>query len=71
MRKMVNNLSWYLISAIFYFIFKFSSASSEEKVEEWHPLLPVEKKLIAYSLVLAVILLIFLIWISYTYFGVR
>jgi len=43
----------------------------EEKVEEWHPLLPVEKKLIAYSLVLAVISVIFLIWISYTYFGIK
>jgi cell division protein FtsL len=41
-----------------------------EVVEEWHPLLPVEKKLIIYSLVAALILLIVLVWVSYTYFSV-
>jgi hypothetical protein len=34
----------------------------------YEPLLPVEKKLIAGSLVLGVLLLGLLVWISYTYF---
>ncbi|MGB9631020.1 MAG: hypothetical protein ACPL09_03435 [Candidatus Methanodesulfokora sp.] len=41
-----------------------------EEGEAYHPLLPVEKKLVAYSLILAVILLVILIYVSYTYFGV-
>jgi hypothetical protein len=35
---------------------------------EYEPLLPVEKKLIAYSLLLGAVLLGVLIWISYTFF---
>jgi hypothetical protein len=35
---------------------------------EWEPILPVEKKLIAWSLILGVVLLGVLIWISYTFF---
>src|SRR5271157_712405 len=35
---------------------------------EAEPLLPVEKKLIAWSLILGVVLLGFLVWISYTFF---
>jgi len=42
--------------------------SEELKKMEWEPLLPVEKKLIAWSLILGVILLGILIWISYTFF---
>ncbi len=42
-----------------------------EVVEEWHALLPVEKKLILYSLIVAAILLVVLVWVSYTYFRVR
>jgi hypothetical protein len=42
--------------------------SEELKKMEWEPLLPVEKKLIAWSLILGVVLLGFLIWISYTFF---
>ena len=33
------------------------------------PLLPVEKKLIVWSLVLGVLLLALLAWVSYTYFA--
>ena len=42
---------------------------SEElaKMEE-EPLLPIEKKLIVYSLILGVVLLITLGWISHTFF---
>ncbi len=38
---------------------------------EREPLLPVEKKLIATSLVLGVVLLVVLAWLSLTYFKVR
>jgi hypothetical protein len=36
----------------------------------YEPLMDVEKKLIVYSLVLGVILLVVLVWISYTFFTV-
>ena len=39
--------------------------------QPYEPLLPIEKKLIAGSLVLGVVLLGLLLWISYTYFPVR
>jgi hypothetical protein len=42
--------------------------AEELKKMEVEPLLPVEKKLIAWSLILGVILLIVLIWLSYTFF---
>jgi len=42
--------------------------SEELKKMEYEPLLPVEKKLIAWSLILGVCLLGILIWISYTFF---
>lgn len=35
---------------------------------EYEPLLPVEKKLIGWSLVIGILLIGVLIWISYTYF---
>ena len=35
---------------------------------EYEPLLPVEKKLIAWSIILGVVLLAVLTWISYTFF---
>ncbi len=35
---------------------------------EYEPLLPVEKKLILWSLGLGMVLLIVLVWISYTFF---
>lgn len=42
-------------------------ADELEKME-YEPLLPVEKKLIAGSLVLGVVLLLVLVWVSYTFF---
>ena len=41
---------------------------AEEPEEKWHPLLPAEKKLILYSLIAAVVLLVLLVFVSYTYF---
>lgn len=41
-----------------------------EVVEKWHPQLPAEKKLIIYSLIAAAVLLVVLVWVSYTYFRV-
>jgi len=37
---------------------------------EYEPLLPVEKKLIGWSIALGVIGLVFLIWLSHTFFPV-
>jgi hypothetical protein len=42
--------------------------SEELKKMEYEPLLPVEKKLIGWSIGLGAILLALLVWISYTYF---
>ncbi len=42
--------------------------SEELKKMEWDPLLPVEKKLIGWSLILGVVLLGILVWVSYTFF---
>ncbi len=42
--------------------------AEELKKMEYEPLLPVEKKLIGYSLVLGTILLGILVWVSYTFF---
>jgi hypothetical protein len=35
---------------------------------EWEPLLPVEKKLIGWSIGLGIVLLGILVWVSYTFF---
>ena len=35
---------------------------------EYEPLLPVEKKLISWSIILGVVLLGILVWVSYTFF---
>ena len=35
---------------------------------EYEPLLPIEKKLIGWSLILGVVLLVVLVWVSYTFF---
>ncbi len=40
----------------------------ELKKMEWEPLLPVEKKLIGWSLTLGVVLLGILVWVSRTFF---
>ena len=45
-----------------------SKLVDELKAMEWEPLLPVEKKLIGWSIVLGVVLLGFLVWVSYTFF---
>jgi hypothetical protein len=42
-------------------------ADEIEKME-YEPLLPVEKKLIAWSIILGVVLLGVLTWVSYTFF---
>ena len=38
------------------------------EAEKYEPLLPVEKKLIAWSLILGVVLLAVLVFVSYTFF---
>ncbi|MEW6201054.1 MAG: hypothetical protein AB1546_03700 [bacterium] len=43
--------------------------ADEMKKMEYEPLLPVEKKLIAWSLILGVVLLFILVFISYRFFG--
>jgi len=42
--------------------------AEELKKMEYEELLPVEKKLIGYSLILGTILLGVLVWVSYTFF---
>ncbi len=45
--------------------------ADELKKMEYEPLLPVEKKLIVWSISLGVILLGIMIWVSYTFFPVQ
>ena len=47
-----------------------SNEASGEVIEKWHPLLPAEKKLIMYCLIIAAALLVILVWVSYTYFRI-
>lgn len=42
--------------------------SDELQKMECEPLLPIEKKLIAWSLILGIVLLALLIWVSHTFF---
>ncbi len=42
--------------------------AEELRKMEYEPLLPVEKKLIGYSLIIGAALLGLLVWISYTFF---
>ncbi|OFX26131.1 MAG: hypothetical protein A2V77_18265 [Anaeromyxobacter sp. RBG_16_69_14] len=42
--------------------------ADELKKMEWEPLLPVEKKLIGWSIGLGISLLGILLWVSYTFF---
>lgn len=42
--------------------------SDELKKMEYEPLLPIEKKLIGWSISLGIILLGILVWVSYTFF---
>lgn len=45
-----------------------SKLKDEMKGMEYEELLPVEKKLIGWSIGLGVVMLLILIWVSYTYF---
>lgn len=45
-----------------------SKIAEELRKMEYEEFLPVEKKLVAWSIILGVVLLGLLIWISYTYF---
>ncbi len=45
-----------------------SKLADELKAMQWEPLLPVEKKLISWSIILGVVLLGILVWVSYTFF---
>ncbi|MEW5767862.1 MAG: hypothetical protein AB1797_09605 [bacterium] len=45
--------------------------AEELKKMEYEPLLPVEKKLIGWSISLGIVLLGILVWISYTFFSVQ
>ena len=45
-----------------------SKLADELKTMELEPLLPVEKKLIGWSIALGVVLLGILVWVSYTFF---
>ncbi len=47
-----------------------SDLKKELERMEYEPLLPIEKKLILWSLVLGVGLIIILVWISHTFFEV-
>jgi hypothetical protein len=47
---------------------KVEGLAEELKKMEWEPLLPVEKKLIGWSIGLGVVLLGILVWVSYTFF---
>lgn len=42
--------------------------AEELKKMEYEPILPVEKKLVGWSIALGIILLGILVWISYTFF---
>ena len=42
----------------------------EKMEEEYEPLLPIEKKLIGWSITIGVVMLIVLVWVSHTYFEV-
>ena len=44
--------------------------AEEIKSMEYEPLLPVEKRLIAWSLALGLILIVLLVWVSHTFFEV-
>ena len=40
----------------------------EQMAEEYEPLLPIEKKLISWSIIIGVVALAVLVWLSHTYF---
>lgn len=44
--------------------------ADEIKKMEYEPLLPVEKKLITYSIIIGLVLIVILIWVSHTFFEI-
>ncbi len=47
-----------------------NTAEELQKIE-YEPLLPIEMKLITWSLILGVVLLVLLIWVSYSFFPAK
>jgi hypothetical protein len=45
--------------------------SEEMKKMEYEPLLPAEKKFMAFNLIIGVVLLVGLVWVSHTYFPIK
>lgn len=45
--------------------------ADEIKKMEYEPLLPIEKKLIGWSIVIGLVLIVVLVWISHAFFGVH
>jgi hypothetical protein len=54
----------------------FSASNTEPELAQemaaipYEPLLPIEKKLILWSLIIGIVLLVVLVWLSFTYFPV-
>jgi hypothetical protein len=46
-----------------------SKLAEELRKMEYEPLLPIEKKLIVWSIGLGLVLIVLLVWISHTFFG--
>lgn len=44
--------------------------ADEIKKMEYEPLLPIEKKLIAYSIIIGLVLIAILVWVSHTVFEI-
>lgn len=45
--------------------------ADEIKKMEYEPLLPIEKKLIGWSIIIGLVLIVVLVWISHAFFGVH
>ncbi len=44
--------------------------ADEIKKMEYEPLLPIEKKLITYSIIIGLVLIVILVWVSHTVFEI-
>ncbi|MEP0828525.1 MAG: hypothetical protein HRF51_08385 [bacterium] len=44
--------------------------ADEIKKMEYEPLLPIEKKLIAYSIIIGLVLIVILVWVSHNVFEI-
>lgn len=44
--------------------------ADEIKKMEYEPLLPIEKKLITYSIIIGLVLIVILVWVSHTFFEI-